>query len=74
MEELRSCPICEAPNTFAKPGSFDICSACGWEDDPVQTNDPDFPVGANNLSMNKYREAGRKNPTPGVWPTTTRKD
>ena len=37
------------------PGTFDICPVCFWEDDNVQTNDPDSAGGANRLSLNQSR-------------------
>jgi hypothetical protein len=51
-----ACPCCrfftldEPP-----PGTFDICEVCGWEDDNVQFDDPEFRGGANSSSLNEYR-------------------
>lgn len=39
------------------PGTFEICRVCGWEDDLVQFDDPDFSGGANTLSL---RESQRR--------------
>ncbi len=36
-------------------GSFEICRICLWEDDNVQASDPDFPGGANKMSLNQAR-------------------
>jgi len=33
------------------PGSYAICSVCGWEDDHVQFRFPASPIGANHLSL-----------------------
>lgn len=30
---------------------YDICDVCGWENDPVQAADPDYPSGANPISL-----------------------
>jgi hypothetical protein len=30
---------------------FDICAVCGWEDDPIQNDDPDYDGGANHISL-----------------------
>jgi hypothetical protein len=38
------------------PGTYEICSVCGWEDDPVQANEPDYKGGANSVSLNEARE------------------
>ncbi|HEX9577167.1 MAG TPA: CPCC family cysteine-rich protein [Myxococcales bacterium] len=51
------CPCCnfltlpEAP-----PGTFFICPVCGWEDDNVQFQRPDFAVGANRMSLNQAKK------------------
>ena len=36
---------------------FDICENCGWEDDPLQRDDPDYDGGANEMSLNEARKA-----------------
>jgi len=28
---------------------YDICEVCGWQDDNVQNNDPDYRGGANTM-------------------------
>lgn len=50
------CPCC-GYLTMDGPerGTFDICPVCRWEDDPVQFEDPDFPGGANRVSLNQAR-------------------
>ena len=37
------------------PGTFEYCDVCGWSDDDVQAADPDFPGGANKMSLNQAR-------------------
>jgi Cysteine-rich CPCC len=53
------------------PGTYDICNECGWEDDPVQFNDPEYRGGANSESLREARENyakhGRHSAPP--WPT-----
>ncbi|TPI26884.1 hypothetical protein FJW08_26050 [Mesorhizobium sp. B3-2-1] len=51
---LLPCPCCRSL-VVSQPGSYEICPECGWEDDPVQTADPDYAGGANELSLNQYR-------------------
>ena len=34
----------------------DICIICGWQDDDIQNDDPNFAGGANTLSLNEYRK------------------
>lgn len=43
------CPVC-GKYEFPEIDSFDVCEACGWEDDGVQEDDPDYERGANDLS------------------------
>ncbi len=50
------CPICG--QTILD--EFDICEVCGWENDLVQLAHPDFPGGANQMSINEAREAWTK--------------
>ena len=35
--------------------SHDICLVCGWEDDEVQNDSPDFRGGANKESLNEHK-------------------
>lgn len=49
------CPVC-GKYEFVDHNSFDICEFCGWEDDDVQLSNPDFGGGANDLSLNQYKE------------------
>ncbi len=49
------CPCC-GRKVIEKPGDFEICPICGWEDDPTQSQDPDFEGGANELSLNQARK------------------
>jgi hypothetical protein len=54
------CPCCDEP-TLAEPppGTFEICDVCGWEDDNVQFEDPDYTGGANRESLRQARAAFR---------------
>ena len=49
------CPVC-GQFEFSESGSFEICPVCRWEDDNIQSADPDFAGGANSLSLNEYRK------------------
>lgn len=55
---LAPCPVCGTQSFTTKdfPGSYEICEICGWEDDSVQFDDPDFEGGANPYSLNQARE------------------
>ncbi|EEX8828996.1 hypothetical protein DWH00_004983, partial [Escherichia coli] len=50
------CPCC-GNKTIDEPGCYEICPICGWEDDPVQSADPDFSGGANSPSLNEAKRA-----------------
>lgn len=50
-----TCPVCGLEDAFDEPGGYDICKRCGWEDDPVQTANPDLSGGANKESLNEAR-------------------
>ncbi len=54
MEDLTICPVC-GKHHFTEKDSYEICPVCGWEDDPVQRDDPNYEGGANPLSVNQYR-------------------
>jgi cold shock CspA family protein len=47
------CPVCGA-QVDGEAGDYEICAACGWEDDPVQFDDPSSS-GANRTSLNEAR-------------------
>lgn len=51
-----TCPVCGLEDAFDEPGGYDICERCGWEDDAVQSANPDLSGGANKESLNEARE------------------
>lgn len=58
--ESLDCPVCELEDASEKPGDYNICERCGWENDPVQGANPDFPGRANRTSLKEAREAWRE--------------
>jgi hypothetical protein len=54
------CPCCGYLTLDDKPGSFDICPVCYWEDDNIQRNDPNYKGGANGISLIEARENYKK--------------
>lgn len=42
---------------FLEIGSYEICPACNWEDDPIQEGEPSYGGGANVMSLNEARKA-----------------
>jgi hypothetical protein len=76
-----SCPCCGYRTLRARPGNYEICHVCFWEDDPVQILDPWYRAGANNVSLREaqknYAEVGVSEPqfksnVKGVLPGDTR--
>ena len=45
------CPCCGFASFSEPPGSYEICTVCGWEDDHVQLRNPDMSGGANHDSL-----------------------
>ena len=50
------CPCC-GEHYFSEEDFFEICPVCGWEDDGLQRDEPDFEGGANVMSLNQARAA-----------------
>ena len=50
------CPCCGSRG-LAEAGAYEICAVCGWEDDPVQSAQPDRAGGANRASLDEARAA-----------------
>ena len=52
-----ACPCCGNMTLSEQPpGTYEICPICGWEDDEVQFNDPDYKGGSNQLSLNQAKK------------------
>lgn len=54
--EKHKCPVC-GKYEFPEIDSFDVCEVCGWEDDGVQEDDPNYAGGANKMSLNQAKAA-----------------
>lgn len=52
-----NCPCCNFL-TFDEPldGTYEICPVCGWEDDKLQLENPDYEGGANEVSLNQAKQ------------------
>lgn len=48
------CPCCDE-RTLSEKDAYEVCEVCDWEDDPVQSKNPDFEGGANEKSLNQAR-------------------
>jgi cold shock CspA family protein len=56
--EVFRCPVCGAP-VDGEARAYEICDTCGWEDDPVQYDDPSS-TGANAESLNDARTSWKR--------------
>jgi hypothetical protein len=60
----QKCPVCGKFDFEEEwDGYFDSCDVCGWENDPIQLDSPDYEGGANALSLNQFKveyEAAQK--------------
>ena len=56
IEKTYPCPSCGFLIFNEPEGSFEICEICGWEDDIVQKQDPNFKGGANKISLIESQE------------------
>jgi hypothetical protein len=82
MPDRFACPCCGYLTLHEEPtDTYEICHVCGWEDDGLQFDDPDYRGGANQESLNECRadfhawaDAGfppdsrRRPPTPAELP------
>ena len=39
---------------------MEYCDVCGWGDDAIQENDPDYKGGENRMSLKEARSAWEK--------------
>ena len=60
LKKKYRCPCCGYFTLEDEPGHFDICPVCRWEDDGVQSDDPNYGGGANTMSLNEARENFKK--------------
>jgi hypothetical protein len=54
------CPCCGYKTLDDRAGTFGICPVCYWEDDNLQSDNPNYEGGANDISLNKARENYKK--------------
>ncbi len=52
----KKCACCKQA-TLKRDSIFEICPHCGWQDDAVQNETPDYRGGANDMSLNEAIEA-----------------
>ena len=57
------CPVC-GQYEFEEKDDFDICDVCGWENDGLQYDNPDYWGGANDMSLNQYKKAWKNGENP----------
>ena len=49
--------MCCGNHSLPPDSIYEICPVCGWEDDDIQNDDPNFEGGANDMSLNQAKEA-----------------
>lgn len=54
------CPCCGNLTLDDRPGTFEICPVCYWEDDIIQKNNPEYENGSNEISLIKAQENYKK--------------
>lgn len=69
MEKYK-CPVCKEYE-FEMANDFDICHVCFWENDGLQSENPNMTGGANLLSLNEYKQNWNKINT--IVPTLIKK-
>ena len=73
--ELYPCPACGFLEFSGPPGTYEICSLCGWEDDHVQLANPRLRGGANRESLAEAQlEALVRYPLPVAEAQGSRRD
>ena len=50
---MRKCRMCGEAEIEHE---FQVCKVCGWEDDEIQYENPDYIGGANDMSFNMYKK------------------
>lgn len=55
----KKCKCCDY-ETLTPDSMFEICDNCGWEDDGLQNDMPEYKGGANKMSLNEAKEAYKK--------------
>ena len=53
------CPVC-GQHHFEEEDFYEVCPVCGWEDDGLQRDNPDYAGGANRMSLNEAKVAYRE--------------
>ena len=56
---METCPCC-GYKTITEGGNYELCSICFWEDESVQSADPWFEGGSNNLSLFEAQQNYKK--------------
>ena len=59
------CPVCNGYE-FEEDNDFDVCEICGWENDGVQFDDPNYRGGANRLSLNEAKAEWGARAVPNI--------
>ncbi|MCI1982010.1 MAG: hypothetical protein LKJ45_02485 [Oscillospiraceae bacterium] len=55
QKKNKKCACC-GEYSLPSDSEFEVCPICGWEDDDIQNNDPQFEGGANDMSLEQARK------------------
>lgn len=56
------CAVCGITE-FENDDTLEGCPVCGWFNDGVQSDDPNYAGGCNELSLNEYRKQWKEKQT-----------
>ena len=63
MNDDLICPVCRQ-FYFEESNDYDLCPVCGWFNDILQRDNPDYTGGCNHRSLNQHREQWKKGTLP----------
>jgi hypothetical protein len=64
------CPCCRQL-ALDERGHYEICPTCGWEDDPIQAERPEYDGGASSESLDEARRNFAERGTSKSLPRTS---
>jgi hypothetical protein len=56
VSEPRHSCLCCGKRTLQTHQEWEVCTVCGWEDDPVYYKNPEICAGANGMSLSAARD------------------
>ena len=59
MKNLKPC-VCCGHRYIVEYDNYDICPICNWQDESLQSKNPDYKGGPNGMSLNQAKEEWQK--------------